>query len=312
MPATLVTIGIPCFNAAETIRRAIDSALAQDWPSFEVLVVDDCSTDNSIEIIAEAIVDKPFVRLIRHERNAGVAAARNTIVDNARGEFIAFFDDDDDSRFDRLRRQVRRIIEYEQSTGAELIFCYANRKVITPDGNVLASQGEAIGRAEPEPHGPPVADYVLKVRAAPEFVWGMLGSCTLTARRQSFQAVGQFDELFRRCAEWDMAVRGALMGAHFIAVNRPLITQYLTETVDKSGDIPLRYALLLHEKYRNYLRSQKAYRASRLLVRANYHGFRRQYSKYYGYRLLAMMISPALLADRMRARRFARSGSKKA
>ena len=87
----LVTIGITCFNAADTIARAVGSALAQNWPNFEVVIVDDCSTDDSTDLIRAAIGGEPRAKLIRHSCNLGPAAARNTILSEGRGEFIAFF-----------------------------------------------------------------------------------------------------------------------------------------------------------------------------------------------------------------------------
>ena len=102
MENQLVTIGITCFNAEETIKRAIRSALGQDWQNIEILVVDDCSTDSSVEIITKAITNDSRARLIKHVKNCGPAGARNTILDQACGEFIAFFDDDDESMPGRI------------------------------------------------------------------------------------------------------------------------------------------------------------------------------------------------------------------
>lgn len=301
----LITIGITCHNAADTIERALQSALEQDWPNFEVLVVDDCSADKSPELVAKAIADEPRARLIRHERNLGVAAARNTIIEHARGEFIAFFDDDDDNVRDRLSAQYDRITAYERATGAEIVFCYSNRNVVESGQTHPGHVGLAIGRYPPEPHGPAVADYVLAINANPCFTGGLLGSCTMMARREAYRAVGGFDTAFRRCAELDMAIRAAFLGAHFIAVDRPLITQYKTQSGDKSGAIPLQYALLLREKHRDYLERRKLYFASRALARSNYHGSQGRIWKSRAYRLLAVSLAPSLLApDAMRSQHF--------
>ena len=64
------------------------------------------------------------------------------------------------------------------------------------------------------------------------------------ARTEAFRALGGFDDRFRRRAELDLAVRAAFAGAHFISVDAPLVTQYLTPTADKAGDAQLRYRLL--------------------------------------------------------------------
>ena len=93
----LITIGIPCFNAKDTILRALKSALNQDWSNKEILVIDDASTDQSPETIQNFIEQHPNVNLIKNNSNAGPAVARQTILNEAKGSFIAFFDDDDES-----------------------------------------------------------------------------------------------------------------------------------------------------------------------------------------------------------------------
>ena len=305
----LITIAITCHNAGDTIERALRSALTQDWPNFEIVAVDDCSSDDSWPVLQARARGDGRLRLLRHETNKGYPGALNTAIAASRGAFVAIFDDDDGSVPDRLRAQVDRIGDYERKTGAELVFCYANRNVVKGGQSTPDHTAEAIGRHQPEPHGPAVADYLFGIGADPAFVWGMFGSCTLMARRESFAAVGPFDERFRRCAEWDMAARAAFLGAHFIAVDRSLVTQYKTQSSEKSGTAPLRYALQLHSKHRDYLLSRKLYLASRALVRARYHGVkgRRWMSRFY--RLSALVCGPSLLGARLRARAAAWMGA---
>jgi glycosyltransferase involved in cell wall biosynthesis len=298
----LVTIGITCHNAADTITRAVGSALAQDWPNAEIIVVDDCSTDGSWQVLEALARGEPKLKVLRHEANKGYPSALNTIFSAARGEFIAIFDDDDDNVLDRLKAQYERISDYERATGSRLVFCYANRNVVKRGQTAPDHVALAIGRRAPEPRGPAVADYLFAISADPRFVWGMFGSCTLMARRSTFSAVGPFDENFRRCAEWDMAVRAALIGTHFIAIDRPLTTQYKTQSADKSGPVPLKYALLLREKHRDYLEQRGFYFASRALARSNFHDNEKQIWKSRAYRLLAFMLAPSLLWERLRSR----------
>src|SRR5262245_33193859 len=106
--AKLVTIGITAFNAAPTIERAVRSALAQSWRPVEILVVDDGSKDATPEILAKLRRDQPELRLFRHDKNQGVAAARNRILAEAAGDLLAFFDDDDESLPERVETQRRR------------------------------------------------------------------------------------------------------------------------------------------------------------------------------------------------------------
>ena len=206
-----------------------------------------------------------------------------------------FFDDDDDNVSDRVRAQYDRIVTYEQKIGAQLVFCYSNRNVVKVGQSKVDHVSRAIGRASPEPHGTVVADYILEIGRDRFFVWGMLGSCTLMARRNTFLAVGRFDEAFRRCAEWDMAIRGAFMGAHFIAVDRSLITQYKTQSVDKAGTAPLRYALMLRDKYRRYLQKRGLYWASRARARAAFYNNAGKSWKVRFLRAVTYALGPRLL-----------------
>ena len=103
----LVTVLIPAFNRADTINRAIDSALAQDWPAMEVLVVDDGSTDQTRDRVR--CYRDPRLRLIERAINGGAAAARNTGIAEAKGDFIAFLDSDDEFLPGKIATQGQRV-----------------------------------------------------------------------------------------------------------------------------------------------------------------------------------------------------------
>lgn len=91
----LVTIMIPTYGQAGIVTAAIDSALAQDYPALEVVVVDDASPDGTPEVVSRYVGD-PRVRAVRHDRNKGrVATYRCTLRNHARGEFVLNLDGDD-------------------------------------------------------------------------------------------------------------------------------------------------------------------------------------------------------------------------
>jgi glycosyltransferase involved in cell wall biosynthesis len=268
----LITIAITCYNAEDTIERALESALAQTWTAREIVVVDDGSTDRSATLVEELERAHDEIHLIRHGSNRGVAEARNTLLAGANGTFIAFFDDDDESVPDRLYQQDRRLLDYESMHPGAIVLCYSNRAVVQAGERRPTSQRLGIGRLPPAPSGPMVADYVLGlIKDDGRHSWGMLGSCTLMARTEAFRALGGFDDRFRRCAELDLAVRAALNGAHFISVDAPLVTQYLTPSADKAGNADLRYPLLLVKKHRRYLKEKRSYAGAWCYMHAHFY-----------------------------------------
>lgn len=298
----LITIGITCYNASETIRRSVESALGQRWPRKEIIIVDDASRDGSWAVLEELRSSHPELKIIRHGVNQGYPGALNTLVREASGNLIAIFDDDDFSVPDRLGEQWRRLSAYEDEHGCDLVFCYSNRNVVRSGASSPHYVACAMGRRPPEPHGAAVADYLFGHAIDPSFVWGMFGSCTLLARRDLLLAVGAFDETFRRCAEWDFAVRAAFMGSHFIAVDKPLITQFKTKGADKAGSVPLKYALQLREKYKHYLIEHGVYWASRAIAHSRFHGAKGARLKSQLFMAAACTASPRLLVTKLRRR----------
>lgn len=103
----LVTVVIPTYNRATMVGRAIESVLQQTFSDFEIVVVDDSSHDNT-ESVVKGFGDHR-VRYIRHEINKKLPATRNTGIANARGQYIAFLDDDDQWKKDKLCKQIDAI-----------------------------------------------------------------------------------------------------------------------------------------------------------------------------------------------------------
>jgi glycosyltransferase involved in cell wall biosynthesis len=243
------------------------------------------------------------MRLIRHTKNEGVALARNTLLDAARGEFIAYFDDDDESYPHRLSKQWERIAEYERLHRCEDVFCTAVREVAI--NGRIDHTSTALGQVAPEPNGRMVADYLLGVAQMDGIAWGLFGTCVLMARVSVLRKLGGFDPEFRRCAEWDMAIRAAFNGAHFIAVNEPLVIQHKTKGAEKSGTMPLQYSLRLREKHKQYLQQRGLYKTSRAMARSNFHGSKGRVWKSRLYAVLARLFSPIVLRETI-ARRLGR------
>ena len=107
----LVSTVIPTYQRANLVARAIRSVLSQTVQDLEVIVVDDASTDDTKAAVAA--VGDTRVRYLRHEKNKGLPASRNTGIQAARGEYIAFLDDDDEWREDKLEKQLLVIKSYD-------------------------------------------------------------------------------------------------------------------------------------------------------------------------------------------------------
>lgn len=109
----LVSIIVPVYNAEKLITETMDSVLAQTYPGWELLLVEDCSGDNSVGVISEYMekTKDPRIRLIRQPSNQGAARARNRGLLEARGRYVAYLDADDLWMPEKLERQLRLMKE---------------------------------------------------------------------------------------------------------------------------------------------------------------------------------------------------------
>jgi glycosyltransferase involved in cell wall biosynthesis len=249
----LVTVGIPAFNAENTIVRAVESAVAQQWRPIEIVVVDDCSSDRTFDQLAALAVRYPELRIFRHDTNEGVAATRNRIVTEARGDFLAFFDDDDESLPERVEVQLARITQYELdfANGAAVI-CHTARLIFYPHGSrrIAPTMGEQEGR--PAPAGLPVVERILLGKRL-RYGYGACPTCSQMARLSTYRAVGGFDPALRRCEDSDFNIRLAMRGGHFVGVAQPLVLQSMTKGSEKTLSEEYRHLVALINKHRGLI-----------------------------------------------------------
>jgi teichuronic acid biosynthesis glycosyltransferase TuaG len=117
-PETLVSIITPAYRCAGVVGDTIRSVLAQTYPHWEMLIAEDCSPDNTREILREWAKADPRVRLIEQARNGGPAMARNAALECAQGRWIAFLDSDDLW----LPNKLERSIDFAEANAAPLVF----------------------------------------------------------------------------------------------------------------------------------------------------------------------------------------------
>lgn len=116
----MISVIVPIYNVEAYVAECFDSLLAQTYKDFEVIVVDDCGTDGSMQIV-ERYVDKLPIRIVRHTKNKGLSVARNTGIDAAMGDYIYFLDSDDSIVPQCLEWLIEDADEYDCVTAN---FCY--------------------------------------------------------------------------------------------------------------------------------------------------------------------------------------------
>ena len=104
-----VSIITPAYNASQFLSETIDSVVEQTFKDWEMIIIDDCSSDDTVSIATEYTKKDKRIKVVRNKDNCGVAATRNHGLDVATGEYIAFIDSDDLWLPEKLEKQVRFI-----------------------------------------------------------------------------------------------------------------------------------------------------------------------------------------------------------
>lgn len=101
----LVSVIMPSYNTARFIKETVESVLAQTYKNWELIIVDDCSSDNTDEVVSGFLSDTR-IRYIKNEKNSGAAVSRNRALREAKGKWIAFLDSDDLWEAEKLEKQI--------------------------------------------------------------------------------------------------------------------------------------------------------------------------------------------------------------
>jgi glycosyltransferase involved in cell wall biosynthesis len=188
-----VTVVIPAYNAARTVERALTSVWRQNYPKLEVIVIDDGSTDDT-----DLRVDtchNPNLRFIRLDKNRGECGAMNVGIQEARGEYIAFLDADDEWLDNKLSKQIPIIDSHP-----EMSFISCGGEAIAPDGSVVATFG--LDRPSCSP-----GDFWRALLAKSQ-----VAKPSVVARRAKLLELGGFDEALKISGDQDMWIKLALSG----------------------------------------------------------------------------------------------------
>lgn len=198
---------IPTFNRAHTLERALESVLAQTFKDFELIVVDDGSTDNSLEVLNRFALNPSKVK-IYSQNNFGVSAARNFAVEKAKGEWLAFLDSDDEWLKDKLQLQYNYIQEHKKLNDYPLVhgeeIWIRNGKRVNPKKKHQKGGGDQF---------------------APNLKLCAISPSVAVMKRSVFHELGGFREDYPACEDYDLWLKlTSLYEVGFIEV--PLVNKY--------------------------------------------------------------------------------------
>jgi teichuronic acid biosynthesis glycosyltransferase TuaG len=200
--APLVTIVMPAFNSSSYITATIHSALAQTCADFELIVVDDESTDNTVDVVREAAAGDPRVIVIRNA-HSGIAKSRNTALDAARGRFIALLDSDDLWMPEYLDQQLAMLERFP------------DRAIVT--ANAISRGGVLDGR----PVWPKTTGW--RKLALRDLIVEENAVCIMAMfRREVIESVRGFDPAFDRNEDYEFWIRAANAGFGIVQNCRPI------------------------------------------------------------------------------------------
>lgn len=204
---SIVSIIIPTYNRAHLIKRSINSILNQTYTNFELIVVDDGSTDNTKEIVND--YNDQRIKYIAHETNIGASAAMNTGIKNSSSDFIAFQGSDDEWYPEKLEKEIKVFNDSSSKVGVVYSGIWSienNKKIFKPNPNISKKEGK-------------IYSELLKGN----FINGL---CTI--RKVCFTECGLFDENLLGLEDWELFIRIAKK-YEFRYVNEPLIIAHNAE-----------------------------------------------------------------------------------
>ncbi|UFT98892.1 glycosyltransferase [Radiobacillus kanasensis] len=131
MSTPTVTIITPTYNSSKFILETIRSVKSQTYNDWEMIIIDDCSIDNTVQIVEEQTKQDNRIKLMRLEKNSGAAVARNSGIKKAKGKYLAFLDSDDMWQPDKLSNQITFMKDNNY------LFSYSTYSIINENGNFL-------------------------------------------------------------------------------------------------------------------------------------------------------------------------------
>lgn len=234
----LVSVIIPTYNRKKTLKRCIDSVLQQSYRNFEIIIVDDCSTDGTMEFVEAEYGNIADINIIyvRNDSNLGAAASRNVGVSYANGEYIAFHDSDDEWYHDKLEKQMHHFVRCGTHVGAVYSLFYMNgrEQYIYPPKHVDMSRKSGY------------VFYTLLLNS-------LVGMITLVIKKSVLTRVGGFNEQLNSLEDYELTIRVAQKYAIDL-VDEVLAVAYESEnSVGKRAKEKIETQCFIMDTYKNEL-----------------------------------------------------------
>lgn len=252
-----VSVILPAYNRAHLLERSVSSVLRQTYNDFELIIVDDASTDDTEKLVRG--LSDPRLRYIRHEKNQGVSAARNTGIADSKAAYIAFQDSDDEWVEDKLEKQVALMDQLPETVG--IVYCDFIRH--TADGS---AEYFPLSKIMPE-------DGLFFYRAlAGEMP--RIGPPAVLVRRECFEKVGYFDTRISWLEDWEWAVR---VSRHYLLHHMDEALVHVYETPKSLMSISEGKAIEAH--YHMFIKHFEEIKKNKRLLANRYYWFGSYYCK---------------------------------
>lgn len=226
-----ISVIVPTRNRGYTLERAIQSVLAQTYTDFELIIIDDGSTDNTAEVISRFHDDR--IKFIQKNHRGG-AAARNTGIQNAHGIFIAFQDSDDEWYPLKLEKQIN----FFQTAPQKIGVVYTGFWKMTKEGEKVYLPKSTVHVKEGNVYHQLLEENFITTQAA-------------MVREDCFEKVGMFDETLPGLHEWDLWLRIS-REFDFGYIAEPLLQTYFTrDSITAKHQLRLRAQEIILNKYFN-------------------------------------------------------------
>lgn len=258
----MVSVIIPAYNRENTIERAVMSVLNQTYKDLELIVVDDCSKDNTVGVLKSIKDDR--LKIIELEKNSGACVARNVGIENAQGDYIAFQDSDDEWLLDKLEKQMA-IFEKEK---VDLVFCAFNRFGLGEDLTY-----------------PKLPEGIVERKVLLED--SRISTQTLIGKKECFENI-KFDPEMPRLQDYDITIRLSKKYRIYF-VNQPLVNMYVqNDSISKNNDKLLKAESMILSKYKDDVEKYEDFKYHNVRVLAIYKRIG-GYKSSYEYKILYKM-----------------------